>query len=116
MDKIQVKTRRGFNNGPTSASYVKAGVTLEVDRFRAADLLANNLIEDYPGSARKAAAAPVIQTLTEPTNKSAPTPSTPGAPAPSTAEPAKGANKAKGNADKGNAAPSAAGADDKPGA
>ncbi|AVI87290.1 hypothetical protein YA0016_27290 [Pseudomonas syringae] len=44
MPDIQVKTIKGFDS---EGHYVKRGSTITVDEFRASDLHANGLIEDY---------------------------------------------------------------------
>ncbi|KPX26009.1 hypothetical protein ALQ28_03898 [Pseudomonas syringae pv. delphinii] len=60
MPDIQVKTIKGFDSEGT---YVKRGSTITVDEFRASDLHANGLIEDYK-----------VKKNAEPSNKKSPEP------------------------------------------
>lgn len=68
MPEVKVKTLKGFDNAGT---YVKRGSTITVDEFRAADLHANGLIEDFKV---KKAAEPENKKAPEPDNKAAPKP------------------------------------------
>lgn len=65
MTDIKVKTIKAFDNQGT---YAKRGSTITVDEFRAADLHANGLIEDFRV---KKAAEPENKKAPEPDNKSA---------------------------------------------
>jgi predicted homoserine dehydrogenase-like protein len=65
MPDITVKTVKGFDN---QGEYAKRGSTITVDEFRAADLHANGLIEDYK---MKKAEEPSNKKASDPTNKAA---------------------------------------------
>ncbi len=65
MPDIQVKTIKGFDSEGT---YVKRGSTITVDEFRASDLHANGLIEDYD---MKNAEKPENKKAPEPADKAA---------------------------------------------
>lgn len=68
MADIQVTTRKSFRG---IEGYVKKNTTIEVDEFRARELLRSGLIEEYE-----------MKSAEKPENKQAPTPSNKAAPKP----------------------------------
>ncbi|AKS06934.1 hypothetical protein P2T68_02825 [Pseudomonas sp. G11] len=68
MADIKVTTRKSFRG---IEGYVKKNTTIEVDEFRARELLRSGLIEDYE-----------MKSAEKPENKQAPTPSNKAAPKP----------------------------------